>query len=35
MQGMDKIPSQDEYEEALKGNEDHDKEIIKLGEQNW
>ena len=34
MPGVDKIPTQDEYEEALKGNEDLDKQIIKLGELN-
>ena len=32
MPGMDS--SQDEYEEALKGNEDLDKKIVKLGEWN-
>ena len=29
MPGMDTIPTQDEYEEALKGDEDHDKKIGK------
>ena len=28
MQGMDKIPSQDEYEETLKGNEVLNEEIV-------
>ena len=32
--GMDKIPTQEEYEDALKGNEELDKNIIKLGELN-
>ena len=32
--GMDKIPTQDEYENALKSVMDIDKKIIKFGELN-
>ena len=31
---MDEIPTQDEYEEALEGDMDLDKNILKLGELN-
>ena len=34
MQGMDKSPMQHQYEEVLKGNEDLNKKIVKLGELN-
>ena len=34
MSGVDKIPTQYEYESALEGNEDLDKTIVKLGELN-
>ena len=30
--GVDKIPTQDEYESALEGDEDLTKKIVKLGE---
>ena len=29
--GVDKIPTQEEYESALMGDEDFDKRIVKLG----
>ena len=32
--GIDKIPTQDEYKNALNGDTDLDKKIIKLGELN-
>ena len=32
--GIDKIPTQDKYENALEGDTDLDKKIIKLGELN-
>ena len=32
--GMDKIPTQEEYENALEGDDDLNKKIIKLGELN-
>ena len=32
--GMDKIPMQDEYENALKGNTDLNTKTVKLGELN-
>ena len=32
MPDMDKIPTQDEYKEAIKGNEGLNKKIVKLGE---
>ena len=31
---MDKIPAQEEYENALEGNDDLNKKIVKLGELN-
>ena len=34
MSGMDKTPSQDEYENALKGGIDLVEKIVKLGELN-
>ena len=34
MSGIDKSPMQEEYENALKGDMDLDKKIIKLGELN-
>ena len=34
MSGMDKIPTQNEYENALEGDLDFNKKIIKLGELN-
>ena len=34
MSGVDKIPMQEEYEYALKGDMDLKKKIIKLGELN-
>ena len=32
--GVDKIPTQEEYENALEGDDDLDKKIVKLGELN-
>ena len=32
--GVDKIPMQEEYENALEGDDDLDKKIVKLGELN-
>ena len=32
--GVDKIPTQEEYDEALEGNNNLDKRIVKLGELN-
>ena len=32
--GVDKIPTVDEYENALKGDMDLDKKIVKLGDLN-
>ena len=32
--GVDKIPTQEEYDEALEGDDDLDKKIVKLGELN-
>ena len=32
--GIDKIPIQDEYDDALKGEADLDRKVIKLGELN-
>ena len=34
MSGMDKIPTQDEYKNAMEGHMDVNEEIIKLGELN-
>ena len=34
MPSVDKIPTQEEYQDALKGNEDLNKTIKKLGELN-
>ena len=34
MPGVDEIPTQDEYENALKGDTDLNKKILKLGELN-
>ena len=34
MPGMDKIPTHDEYENSLEGNEEVNKKIVKLGELN-
>ena len=34
MPGMDKSPTQDEYESALEGDGDLDKKFVKLGELN-
>ena len=34
MSGMDKIPTQDEYKNALEGDTDLNKMIVKLGELN-
>ena len=34
MSGMDEIPTQDEYKNALKGDTDLNKKITKLGELN-
>ena len=34
MSGMDTFPSQDEYENAMEGDMDFNKKIIKLGELN-
>ena len=31
MPGVDKIPMQKEYENALEGDPDHNKKIVKLG----
>ena len=34
MPGVDKIPMQKEYENALEGDPDHNKKIVKLGQLN-
>ena len=34
MSGMDKIPTQDEYQNALQGDTGHNKRMVKLGELN-
>ena len=34
MSGVDKIPTQDKYENVINGNMDLDQKILKLGELN-